>query len=192
MSSALSPRFGCLLRRGRPGVGRLVLGLHDLLPTRLLTIAHVPHTRPPICGVIRPFSRQANSVRSKEESNPAMWVWLVAAILRADNFGVCTLSTLWASDRAVLESDRAGFRMFPGEPSVCGGGNAVRVPPRARVSLFRGLWAAECVQISFYGPLRGPIFVAGRCALAAPSLGLDSGVAAYPFMAGSAWNCMTC
>jgi hypothetical protein len=37
----------------------------------------------------------------------------------------------------------------------------------------------------------GPIFVGGRCALAAPSLGLDSGVAVYFFMAGSAWNCMT-
>ena len=59
-------------------------------------------------------------------------------------------------------------------------------------SLFRGLWAAECVQISFYGPLRGPIFVGGRCGLAAPSLGLDSGVAAYFFMGGSAWTCMTC
>ena len=60
-------------------------------------------------------------------------------------------------------------------------------------SLFRGLWAAECVQISFYGPLRGPIFVGGRCCgWVAPSLGLDSGVAAYSFMAGSAWNCMTC
>jgi hypothetical protein len=38
----------------------------------------------------------------------------------------------------------------------------------------------------------GPIFVGGRCGLAAPSLGLDSGVAAYSFMAGRAWNCMTC
>jgi hypothetical protein len=28
-------------------------------------------------------------------------------------------------------------------------------------SLFRGLWAAECVQISFCGPLWGPIFVGG-------------------------------
>ena len=27
-------------------------------------------------------------------------------------------------------------------------------------SLFRGLWAADCVQISFMGP-RGPIFVGG-------------------------------
>ena len=57
-------------------------------------------------------------------------------------------------------------------------------------SLFRGLWAAERVQI-FSGPLRGPIFVGGRCGLAAPSLDLDSG-AACSFMGGSAWNCMTC
>ena len=28
-------------------------------------------------------------------------------------------------------------------------------------SLFRGLWAAEYVQISSYGPLPGPIFVGG-------------------------------
>ncbi len=26
-------------------------------------------------------------------------------------------------------------------------------------SLFRGLWASECVQISFYGPLRGPFLL---------------------------------
>lgn len=43
-----------------------------------------------------------------------------------------------------------------------------------------------------YGPPTGPIFVGGRYGLAAPSLGVDSGVAAYSFMAGSAWNGMTC
>ena len=58
-------------------------------------------------------------------------------------------------------------------------------------SLFRGLWSSECVQISFYGPLLGPIFVGGRCGLAAPSMDLDSG-AACSFVGGSAWNCMTC
>jgi hypothetical protein len=42
------------------------------------------------------------------------------------------MSTLLASDWAVHGLDRAGFRMFLREPSVCGGGNAVRVPPRAR------------------------------------------------------------
>lgn len=31
-------------------------------------------------------------------------------------------------------SGRAGFPMFPGESSVCGRGNAVRVPPRAQHS----------------------------------------------------------
>ena len=46
-----------------------------------------------------------------------------------------------------------------------GGVNAVRVPPRHVYSLFRGLLASECVQISFCGPLRGPIFVGGRCLL---------------------------
>lgn len=38
----------------------------------------------------------------------------------------------------------------------------------------------------------GAHFFGGGCGLAAPSLGLDSGVAVYSFMAGSAWNCMTC
>jgi hypothetical protein len=58
-------------------------------------------------------------------------------------------------------------------------------------SLFRGLWAAECVQISFMGPCGGP-FLLVVSGLAAPSLGLDSSVAAYSFMAGGAWSCMTC
>ena len=34
----------------------------------------------------------------------------------------------------------AGFRMFPGESNVCGGWNAVRVPPRHGVFPFKGLW----------------------------------------------------
>ena len=45
---------------------------------------------------------------------------------------VCTMCTLSASDCGVLGADRAGFRMFPREPSVSGGWNAVRVPPRAQ------------------------------------------------------------
>ena len=53
--------------------------------------------------------------------------------------GVCTTFTLRASDRVVLLPDRAGFRMFPRVPSVCGGGNAVRVQPRARVFPVQGL-----------------------------------------------------
>jgi hypothetical protein len=48
-------------------------------------------------------------------------------------------------------------------------------------SLFRGLWATECVQISFYGPLRGPIFVGGRCCLAAPSRGWTAVLLRTPF-----------
>jgi hypothetical protein len=62
-------------------------------------------------------------------------MWLVAGMLRNGEFGVCTLCTLRASDRVVLVPDRAGFRMFPWESSVCGGGNAVRVPPRAQCFL---------------------------------------------------------
>ena len=93
---------------------------------------------------------------------------------------------------------RTGGRTGP--DSLCFGGSPVFAGERMQFeshlghvfSLFRGLWAAECVQVSFYGPLRGPNFVGGRCAPAAPSLDVDSGVAAYSFMAGSAWNCMTC
>ena len=51
---------------------------------------------------------------------------------RTANFGVCTLCTLRAADWVELVPDRAGFRMFPREPSVCKGWNAVRVPPRAQ------------------------------------------------------------
>jgi hypothetical protein len=57
--------------------------------------------------------------------------------------------------------------------------------------------SGACGQLSVYkSPLWAPaeahfllVTVAGP---GAPSLGLDSGVAAYSFMAGSTWNCMTC
>jgi hypothetical protein len=71
------------------------------------------------------------------------------------------MSTVSASDRVVHRSDRAGFRMFPREFTVRKGWNAVRVPPRARVSLFRGFFAADGVQSLTCGPLRGPIFLGG-------------------------------
>jgi hypothetical protein len=58
-------------------------------------------------------------------------------------------------------------------------------------SLFRGMWASGCLQISFMGPYGGP-FLWVAAGLAAPSPDLDSGVAAYSFTAGRAWNCMTC
>jgi hypothetical protein len=45
---------------------------------------------------------------------------------------VCTLCTPWASDWVVPGSDRAGFRMFSGLPSVFKAWNTVRVPPRAQ------------------------------------------------------------
>ena len=59
--------------------------------------------------------------------------------MKGSRGGVCTLSTLWASDRVVLVPDWAGFPMFPRESSDCGGENAVRVPPRARVFPVQGL-----------------------------------------------------
>ncbi len=43
----------------------------------------------------------------------------------------------------------------------------------------------------FMGPCRGP-FLLVAAGLAAPSLGWDSGVGVYFFMAGGAWTCMTC
>ena len=71
------------------------------------------------------------------------------------NLGACTLSTPRAADRVVLVPDRPGFRMFPGIPSVCGEGLQFETHLGHVFSLFRGLWAAECVQISFFWP-RGP------------------------------------
>jgi hypothetical protein len=67
------------------------------------------------------------------------WVRLVAAMLQAGQYGVCTKYTLGASDPVVLVPDRAGLRTFPELPRVCGGGNAVRVPPWARVFPVQGL-----------------------------------------------------
>ncbi|CAH0139561.1 hypothetical protein SRABI26_00439 [Arthrobacter sp. Bi26] len=56
--------------------------------------------------------------------------------------------------------------------------------------------SGACEPLNVYkSPLMGPcgpIFVGGRCGLAAPSFDVDSGVAGYTFMAGSVWNCMTC
>ena len=80
---------------------------------------------------------------------------------------------------------------FRGGPVFAGEGMQFESHLGHVFSLFRGLWAAECVQISFMGPCGGP-FLLVAAGLAAPSLGLGSGVAAYSFMAGGAWKCMTC
>ena len=83
--------------------------------------------------------------------------------------------------------------MFPGESSVCGEGMQFESHLGHVFSLFRGLWAAECVQaVYFMAPLRGPfllvaVSVAGWLLL----LISGSGGAAYSFMARSAANCMT-
>jgi hypothetical protein len=50
------------------------------------------------------------------------------------------MSTLQAPDWVVPGSDRAGFRMFPRDPSVCKAWNAVRVPPRAQFPLSGALF----------------------------------------------------
>jgi hypothetical protein len=54
------------------------------------------------------------------------------------------MSTLWLPDWGVQPPDRAGFRMFPREPSVCVGWDAVRVPPRAQCFRRSGAhWASD-------------------------------------------------
>jgi hypothetical protein len=85
------------------------------------------------------------------------------------------------------QPDSAYFRRFPLFP---GEGMQFESHLGHVFSLFRGLWAAERVQISFMGPCGGPILLV-PAGLAAPTLGLDSGVAVYFFMAGSVWYCMT-
>ena len=49
---------------------------------------------------------------------------------------------------------------FRGSPVFAGEGMQFESHLGHVFSLFRGLWAAECVQISFYGPLRGPFLLA--------------------------------
>jgi hypothetical protein len=102
------------------------------------------------------------------------------------------MSTPSPSDWIVRRSDRGGFHMFLRVPSVGKAWNAVRVPPRAQCFPCSG--ACEPLNVyksPFMGPCGGPFLLIAD-ALAAPSLGLDSSVAAYFFMTGSAGNCMTC
>jgi len=65
--------------------------------------------------------------------------------------------------------DSACFREFP---VFAGEGMQFESHLGHVFSLFRGLWAAECVQaVYFMGPPAGPIFVGGRfCGRVAPSL----------------------
>ena len=97
------------------------------------------------------------------------------------------MSTPFAPDWVEQPSDCFEFRMFLEFPVFARAGMQFESHLGHVFSLFRGLWAAECVQISFYGPLRGPIFVGGRCLVSC----LGKGAAGYTFMAGSAANCMT-
>jgi hypothetical protein len=101
------------------------------------------------------------------------------------------LCTLRASDRVVCGSDRAEFRMF------AGGAQCLRAR-ECRSSPTSGTYfpcSGACEPLNVYkSPLMGPCggpFLLVAAGLAATSLGLDSGVAVYSFMAGSAWNCMT-
>jgi hypothetical protein len=52
---------------------------------------------------------------------------------------VCTMCTPRAPDSVVPVPDGAGSARFAGEWRIFKGWSPVRVPPRARVSLFRGL-----------------------------------------------------
>ena len=100
------------------------------------------------------------------------------------------MSTLPASDWVVPVPDWPGFRMFPQEPNVCGGANAVESHLGHVFSLFRGLWAAECVQISFMGPCGGPFLLVAVAVWLSPSVRF-SGVAVHLVMVGRVWVCMT-
>ena len=57
------------------------------------------------------------------------------------------MCTPWASDRVVLVPDRAGFRTFGRESSVCKDWNPVRVPPRARIFPAQGPFGVFRVHI---------------------------------------------
>ena len=64
---------------------------------------------------------------------------------RKANKRVWTLSTLCLSDWGVHRSDRAGFGMIPGNPSVPKAWNHLRVPPRARhTPSSEGAFALTC------------------------------------------------
>ena len=57
------------------------------------------------------------------------------------------MSTLLRADRTVKPAECPGFGMFLQVPSVCQGGNAVRVPPRAQqIPSSEGIFALTCVQ----------------------------------------------
>jgi hypothetical protein len=72
------------------------------------------------------------------------------------------MCTSQASDRVVPGSDRAGFGMFPGDPSVCKGWNAVRVPPRARITPRQRGFCFNVWTLTLRGSLRRcPRFVCG-------------------------------
>jgi hypothetical protein len=86
-----------------------------------MLIAYVAHRRLPANSLIMLISRPPNC-QYKEEPRPGDLgcAWRPECFGLA-NFGVWTLSALRVSDRTVPGSDRAGFLMFPGEPSVCKG-----------------------------------------------------------------------
>lgn len=74
------------------------------------------------------------------------------------------MSTLWASDSIEHRSDRPGFAVFSGIPSVCKGRNAVRVPSRAQYfRKSKACWTAECAHFVRLWAPSGAFFNGGRC-----------------------------
>ena len=89
------------------------------------------HQRHLQSGIGEPVSRPKSRNR-KENRVPSVGTRFSFGARSGANLGVWTMSTLRASDRVVHRPDWLGFRMFPEDPSVCRGWNAIRVPPRAQ------------------------------------------------------------
>jgi hypothetical protein len=73
------------------------------------------------------------------------------------------MCTLWALDRVVLVADWAGLPMFSGVPRVCRGWNAVRVPPRARITPRQRGFCFNVWTLSRRVPLTLSAVCAWRC-----------------------------
>ena len=76
----------------------------------------------------------------------------VVRLIRKSKFEGVSLCTFWASNVGRIGPDPAEFRMFPGSPVITGEGMQFESHLGHVFSPFRGLRAADCVQISFMGP----------------------------------------
>jgi hypothetical protein len=118
---------------------------HDLLAT--------------MCGSFRMFGFLATTTNYCTHSE-----WMQQFRFGGLNWkiGVCTMCTPCPSDWAVQRSDRGGLGMFSGEWRNIRGGNAVRVPRRARFPSSGALFGRLSVgRYSFGLPRRGVLPVLG-------------------------------